>query len=65
MIESRYTSELSDRQSDAIKKLVDEMNINSFSFFYKDLQTLAKLINITFKRVLENKVGLMLNYRKI
>ena len=56
MIESKYTSELSDRQSDAIKKLVDEMNNNNFAFFYKDLHTLSKLINITFKRVLENKV---------
>ena len=56
MIESKYTFELSDRQSDAIKKLVDEMNSKNFAFFYKDLKTLAKLINLTFKRILQKKV---------
>lgn len=55
MMESKYTAELTDRQVDAIHRLVDEMNVNKCSFFYRDLQTLSNLISITFKRILESK----------
>ena len=55
MMESKYTAELTDRQVDAIHRLVDEMNSNKCSFFYRDLQTLSNLISITFKRILEGK----------
>lgn len=55
MMESKYTAELTDRHVDVIQKLVDEMNANNYAFFYKDLQTLAKLISITFQRILDGK----------
>jgi hypothetical protein len=55
LMESKYTSELTDRQLEALQKLVDEMNANKSAFSYKDLQTLARLISIVFKMIQSGK----------
>ncbi len=51
MMESRYTSEVTDRHVDAIEKLVDEMEANKSAFYYKDLQTISKLFSLIFDRI--------------
>ena len=56
MIESKYTADLFDRHSSMIKKLSDEMISKNYSFYYKDLSTLAKLITLLHTKIKEGKV---------
>lgn len=58
-MESKYTSDLTDRHCDAIQKLEDEMTSNNYAFYYKDLKILAKLISLMFNRVKEGKEELV------
>lgn len=55
-MESKYTNKLIDRHCDTIQKLIDEMNVNNYSFFYKDLETLSHLVTLLFKRINEDFV---------
>ena len=57
MIESKYTADLFDRHSSMIKKLSDEMISKNFSFYYKDLSTLAKLITLLHSKIKDGKVN--------
>ena len=56
MIESKYTADLFDRHSTMIKKLSDEMISKNYSFYYKDLPTLAKLITLLHTKIKDGKV---------
>ena len=61
MMESKYTSELFDRHSSLIKKLSLDMQTKNYSFYYKDLATLAKLITLLHSKIKDKKV-LFLNF---
>ncbi|MCQ2815674.1 MAG: hypothetical protein MJ252_00260 [archaeon] len=54
-MESKYTSELTDRHVDETTKLVNEMNANNFAFYYKELESLAHLCKLQFEKVLKGK----------
>lgn len=61
LMESKYTSELTDRHCDAIQKLEDEMTSNNYAFYYKDLHPLSRLISIMFDRVKKGKEELIVH----
>ena len=54
-MESKYTSNLTDRHVDETQKLIKEMEENNFSFYYLELESLSHLISLQFKRVLNGK----------
>ena len=54
-MESKYTSNLTDRHVDEIQKLVNEMNTNNYAFHYCELQSLAHLFTLQFQRILKGK----------
>ena len=54
-MESKYTSNLTDRHVDEILKLVNEMNTNNYAFHYCELQSLAHLFTLQFQRILKGK----------
>ena len=54
-MESKYTSNLTDRHVDETQKLVKEMNENNYAFYYKELESLAHLCSLQFKRILDGK----------
>ena len=54
-MESKYTSNLTDRHVDETTKLVHEMNENNFAFYYRELESLAHLCKLQFQKVLEGK----------
>lgn len=61
MMESKYTADLFDRHSSLIKKLSDEMQMKNYSFYYKDLSTLAKLISLLHSKIKGEKAFTLLN----
>ena len=54
-MESKYTSNLTDRHVDEILKLINEMNANNYAFHYCELQSLAHLFTLQFQRILKGK----------
>ena len=54
-MESKYTSNLTDRHVDEIQKLVNEMNSNEYAFHYCELQSLAHLFTLQFQRIQQGK----------
>ena len=54
-MESKYTSNLTDRHVDEIQKLINEMKTNNYAFYYSELQSLAHLFTLQFQRILKGK----------
>ena len=54
-MESKYTSNLTDRHVDEIQKLIKEMNSNNYAFYYRELESLAHLISLQFQRIIHGQ----------
>ena len=54
-MESKYTSNLTDRHVDETQKLVNEMLTKNYSFYYRELESLSHLCKLQFQKVLEGK----------
>ena len=54
-MESKYTSNLTDRHVDEIQNLIKEMNSNNYAFYYRELESLAHLISLQFQRIIHGQ----------